>query len=101
MRGEVHILVYCPIDTFQWGSTHSALLHRKIWKPHETRNLVNRDVINIELENRTYVWWTMSTFLRWKDIDMYFQLTVVTLIYKKEKKQIFRESRKVGNLKPK
>ena len=26
MRGEVHILVYCPIDTFQWGSTHSALL---------------------------------------------------------------------------
>ena len=25
MRGEVHILVYCPIDTFQWGSTHSAL----------------------------------------------------------------------------
>ena len=26
MRGEVHILVYCPIDTFQWGSTHSALV---------------------------------------------------------------------------
>ena len=25
MRGEVHILVYCPIDTLQWGSTHSAL----------------------------------------------------------------------------
>ena len=25
MRGEVHILVYSPIDTFQWGSTHSAL----------------------------------------------------------------------------
>ena len=25
MRGEVHILVYCPIDTFQWGSTHSAM----------------------------------------------------------------------------
>ena len=20
MRGEVHILVYCPIDTLQWGS---------------------------------------------------------------------------------
>ena len=26
MRGEVHILAYCPIDTFQWGSTHSALV---------------------------------------------------------------------------
>ena len=26
MRGEVHILVYCPIDTLQWGSTHSALV---------------------------------------------------------------------------
>ena len=25
MRGEVHILVHCPIDTLQWGSTHSAL----------------------------------------------------------------------------
>ena len=25
MRGEVHILVYCPIDTLQWGSTHSAM----------------------------------------------------------------------------
>ena len=25
MRGEVHIVVYCPIDTLQWGSTHSAL----------------------------------------------------------------------------
>ena len=23
MRGEVHILVYCPIDTLQWGQTHS------------------------------------------------------------------------------
>ena len=26
MRGEVHILVYCPIDTLQWGSTHSAMV---------------------------------------------------------------------------
>ena len=25
MRGEVHILLYCPIDTLQWGSTHSAM----------------------------------------------------------------------------
>ena len=25
MRDEVHILVYCPIDTLQWGSTHSAV----------------------------------------------------------------------------
>ena len=25
MRGEVHILVHCPIDTLQWGSTHSAV----------------------------------------------------------------------------
>ena len=25
MRGEVPILVYCPIDTLQWGSTHSAV----------------------------------------------------------------------------
>ena len=25
MRGAVHILVYCPIDTLQWGLTHSAL----------------------------------------------------------------------------
>ena len=25
MNSEVHILVYCPIDTLQWGSTHSAL----------------------------------------------------------------------------
>ena len=27
MRGEVPILVYCPIDTLQWGSTHSAMVH--------------------------------------------------------------------------
>ena len=27
MRGKVYILVYCPIDTLQWGSTHSALGH--------------------------------------------------------------------------
>ena len=27
MRGEVHILVYCPIDTLQWGSTHSAMFN--------------------------------------------------------------------------
>ena len=27
MRGEVHIMVYCPIDTLQWGQTHSALEH--------------------------------------------------------------------------
>ena len=27
MRGKVHILVYCPIDTLQWGSTHSAMVH--------------------------------------------------------------------------
>ena len=26
MRGEVHILVHCPIDTLQWGSTHSAVV---------------------------------------------------------------------------
>ena len=26
MRGEVHILVYCPIDTLQWGSTHSGMV---------------------------------------------------------------------------
>ena len=26
MRGEVHIMVYCPIDTLQWGQTHSALV---------------------------------------------------------------------------
>ena len=26
MRGKVYILVYCPIDTLQWGSTHSALV---------------------------------------------------------------------------
>ena len=34
MRGEVHILVYCPIDTLQWGSTHSAMggYH---WKQHQ------------------------------------------------------------------
>ena len=25
MRGEVHILLYCPIDTLQWGQTHSAM----------------------------------------------------------------------------
>ena len=25
MRGEVHILVYCPIDTLHWGTTHSAM----------------------------------------------------------------------------
>ena len=28
MRGQVHILVYCPIDTLQWGSTHSAMSYR-------------------------------------------------------------------------
>ena len=27
MRGEVHILVWCPIDTLQWGSTHSAMFN--------------------------------------------------------------------------
>ena len=30
MRGEVHILVHCPIDTLQWGSTHSALVEKKL-----------------------------------------------------------------------
>ena len=25
MNSEVHILVYCPIDTLQWGQTHSAM----------------------------------------------------------------------------
>ena len=25
MNSEVHILVYCPIDTLQWGWTHSAM----------------------------------------------------------------------------
>ena len=39
MRGEVHILVYCPIDTFQWGSTHSALRHFGVRKPTFTANL--------------------------------------------------------------
>ena len=26
MRGKVYILVYCPIDTLQWGTTHSAMM---------------------------------------------------------------------------
>ena len=26
MRGKVHILVYCSIDTLHWGSTHSAMI---------------------------------------------------------------------------
>ena len=26
MRGEVHILVYCPIDTLPWELTHSAMI---------------------------------------------------------------------------
>ena len=30
MRGEVHILVHCPIDTLQWGSTHSAMVVTEI-----------------------------------------------------------------------
>ena len=30
MRGEVHILVYCPIDTLQWGSTHSAVIESSL-----------------------------------------------------------------------
>ena len=30
MRGKVHILVYCPIDTLQWGSTHSALKSQQL-----------------------------------------------------------------------
>ena len=30
MRGEEHILVYCPIDTLQWGSTHSALTMKSL-----------------------------------------------------------------------
>ena len=35
MRGEVHILVHCPIDTLQWGSTHSAVVDcAKDWKDH-------------------------------------------------------------------
>ena len=29
MRGEVHFLVYCPIDTLQWGSTHSVMVRHK------------------------------------------------------------------------
>ena len=29
MRGEVHILVHCPIDILQWGSTHSAMIRQK------------------------------------------------------------------------
>ena len=31
MRGDVHILVYFPIDTLQWGPTHSALSPLFIW----------------------------------------------------------------------
>ena len=34
MRGEVHIFVYCPIDTLQWGSTHSALNKLKYLQSH-------------------------------------------------------------------
>ena len=32
MRGEVHILVYCPIDTLQWGSTHSAMANSNMYR---------------------------------------------------------------------
>ena len=28
MKGEVHIWLYCPIDTLQWGYTHSAMSMR-------------------------------------------------------------------------
>ena len=43
MRGEVHILVYCPIDTFQWGSTHSALYkQRKMCKPLKAVQFIER-----------------------------------------------------------
>ena len=38
MRGEVHILVYCPIDTLQWGSTHSALVQRSIGNEPSVRS---------------------------------------------------------------
>ena len=37
MRDEVHILVNCPIDTLQWGSTHSAML------PHENHFYIPDD----------------------------------------------------------
>ena len=30
MRGKVHILVYCPIDTLQWGPTHSGLVDNNL-----------------------------------------------------------------------
>ena len=34
MRGEVHILEYCPIDTLQWGTTHSALISLETYEIH-------------------------------------------------------------------
>ena len=37
MRGEVHILVNCPIDTLQWGSTHSAMIDFIKWSTNNWR----------------------------------------------------------------
>ena len=54
MRGEVHILVYCPIDTLQWGSAHSALALN-----HPERNGTDekKDVDNILFRNRNSFRW--------------------------------------------
>ena len=57
MRGEVHILVYCPIDTLQWGSTHSALLGLPstalVQGCLDCRNILNA--------------WTVGEFFFWGD----------------------------------
>ena len=54
MRGEVPILVYCPIDTLQWGSTHSALVSTIIgahhyWSPPE-QNVQNAILVSGTLQ---------------------------------------------------
>ena len=41
MRGEVHILLYCPIDTLQWGQTHSAMIYMKGMKSEDLNAMLD------------------------------------------------------------
>ena len=57
MRGEVHILVYCPIDTLQWGSTHSAM-----WQKRKT----NKIDFNLSHKNvHDSIFWTDISHMLW------------------------------------
>ena len=50
MRDEVHILVYCPIDTLQWGQTHSALARNQVYTGLNTRICTKMKVLGTDFK---------------------------------------------------